>query len=235
MELYRSLRISESGIGQVFGRLTVIGPWFSLPSRTKGRLRHVVCRCECGGHVAVRKQDLANSQQRSCGCLASEITAKRNRDRQKHGHSHTETRKASPEYTAWWGAIQRCETKGHRSYQHYGARGIRMCERWRRSFEAFLDDMGYRPSPDHSIDRIDVNGDYEPGNVRWATSTEQERNKRSSRFVTAMGDTKTVVEWSEVTGIPAPTIYRRLNKGLSPEEAIAMPVDIRKSHKKASA
>ena len=115
---------------------------------------------------------------------------------------------------------QRCSDPGHIEYHRYGARGIRMCERWRNSFEAFLDDMGLRPKG-CSIDRIDVNGNYELSNCRWATPKEQSRNKRNNRIITIGDESKSVVEWSEIeNAATASNIYSRLDLGWSGVEAV---------------
>lgn len=98
-----------------------------------------------------------------------------------------------------------------------------MCQEWRSSFERFLADVGRRPSTSHSIDRIDVNGHYEPGNVRWATSREQQRNKTNSRLVTARGQTLTVMGWAEITGLKPSCIYSRLDRGWNHERAVGEP------------
>jgi hypothetical protein len=104
------------------------------------------------------------------------------------------------EHDAWRGMLARCRNPRHPSYKNYGGRGITACERW-NSFENFLDDMGKRPSPKHSLDRIDNNGNYEPGNCRWATRREQANNTRMNRFVTFDGRTMTLAQWARETGI----------------------------------
>lgn len=116
--------------------------------------------------------------------------------------------------------IARCENSSEQSFPLYGGRGIRVCAEWRHDFAAFFKHIGPRPSPTHSIDRIDVNGNYEPGNVRWATPTEQARNKRTNSRLNAFGETLTLVEWSERTGINRGTIESRIKYGMSPEKAL---------------
>lgn len=107
----------------------------------------------------------------------------------------------------------RCYCASDQNYQNYGARGIRVCDRWRESFEAFLADMGQRPSPRHSIERRENNGHYEPGNCYWATRSEQSRNKRTTRFVTIDGVTKPLAEWAETHGLKYHTLKRRVRVG----------------------
>jgi hypothetical protein len=115
---------------------------------------------------------------------------------------------------------QRCSNPNTDRYEHYGGRGIAICERW-QSFEDFYADMGPRPSPKHSIDRIDVDGDYEPGNCRWATPAEQARNKRSNLMLTHDGRTQTITEWARETRIPLMTISRRLKSGWPVDRALS--------------
>jgi hypothetical protein len=140
-------------------------------------------------------------------------------------HGHTRGGRISPEYKAWESMNQRCSNPNNRSWKHYGGRGIRVCERWRGSFKAFLLDVGARPSEQHSLDRFpNMNGNYEPGNVRWATREQQGSNKRANHRVTAFGRTLTLSEWSRESGIGADTISRRLCVwNWAPEEAVSKP------------
>lgn len=131
------------------------------------------------------------------------------------------TPKWTPEYHAWYGMLRRCTVPTVVGYAEYGGRGIVVCARWQDSFEAFIADLGPRPSARHSLDRKDVNGPYDPDNCRWATRTEQARNNRRSRRLTHEGRTLTVVEWAEVTGLPHWTIRNRLKQGLSMDEILA--------------
>ena len=124
-----------------------------------------------------------------------------------------------PEYRAWSSMLNRCENRNNRAYERYGARGIGVCERW-RSFRNFFQDMGERPSTDHSIDRIDNNGNYEPTNCRWATRLEQGRNKRNSRLVELDGITKPLPEWAEEYGLDVELVRARLRRGWSSREAL---------------
>jgi hypothetical protein len=164
------------------------------------------CTCDCGNSTVVRAGNLLGGEQKGCRCVT-----------RSHGQSDT------PEYVAWQSMRRRCANPRTTSYEHYGGRGIRVCKRWRK-FEDFLADMGPRPSPEHSIDRYpDKDGDYEPGNVRWATRTEQARNTRVNRLITHDGQTLTVTEWSERTRIGASTIGERLRHGWSASDAITTP------------
>jgi len=131
----------------------------------------------------------------------------------------------TPEYVAWVGMIQRCENRKLPDFPRWGGRGIRVCRRWRKSFAAFLADVGGRPSTLHSLDRYPRrDGNYEPGNVRWATKREQARNTRSNHRVTAHGETLCLVEWSERTGVPDYVIRARLRLGWKPEDAVSRPL-----------
>lgn len=137
--------------------------------------------------------------------------------REKHG-MHT-----SPEYWAWRDMKRRCLNPNARDFANYGARGIQVCERWRESFCAFFDDMGLRPSPQHSLDRINNDGNYEPGNCRWATVKEQLQNRRTTSWVTFKGETKTRTEWCRIQGIAPLMFLRRIQAGWSVEKALSTP------------
>jgi hypothetical protein len=116
--------------------------------------------------------------------------------------------------------IGRCENSRSPDFALYGGRGIRICQRWRNDFTAFLTDMGPRPSPKHSIDRVDSNGNYEPGNCRWATPTEQARNTSRNVRLTVDGVTGCVAELADARGLRRSTVYGRLRRGTSPEHAL---------------
>jgi len=157
--------------GQKFGRWTVIEMAPSVSSRTAWK-----CLCSCGKSGVVRTGVLRAGHSRSCGCLAAESRASATRT---HGATRgSDARSAG--YTSWSGMKNRCRNPNSTDYESYGGRGIRVCERWLHSFENFIADMGPRPSPRHSIDRVDVNGHYEPGNCRWADPKQQKNNQRLS-------------------------------------------------------
>ena len=136
----------------------------------------------------------------------------------KHGHSFVNG-KATPEYMAWSSMKARCLRPTANNYPLYGGRGITICQRWTDNFEAFLSDMGLKPSKDHSLDRIDNDGNYEPGNCRWATPIMQSRNKRNVGIVEYYGERLTVPELSERVGIPLHRLKSRLKRGWSIERA----------------
>lgn len=148
--------------GRVFGMLTVIRRGGSKPVKW-------FCQCECGNETVTHGASLRKGKTRSCGCL---IGATARATFRKHGRSSTQV------YRAWTGMIERCSNPNFRQWDSYGGRGITICDRWRERFENFLADIGEPPSPDHSLDRINNDGNYEPGNCRWATRVEQSANRR---------------------------------------------------------
>ena len=141
----------------------------------------------------------------------------------RHGESSTRKRKPSAEYVIWTAMIQRCEYEKHVLYRNYGGRGIRVCERWRSSSAAFVDDVGRRPSPQHTLDRIHNDGHYEPGNVRRCSKRDQRRKSRQSRSLTIWGETRPLIEWSDKYGVHPATVAGRIRRGWSLEDAVSKP------------
>lgn len=139
-------------------------------------------------------------------------------------HGYKTSGKYSSEYSIWMNMRARCNNPANTSYANYGARGIKVCERWESDFLNFLEDMGRRPSRKHSIDRIDNNGHYEPSNCRWATFSEQARNRRTSRFIEFRGRSLTLAEWAQEIGIDMRTLHLRLKNGWSIERALTQPL-----------
>jgi hypothetical protein len=138
-----------------------------------------VCRCDCGTVKPVGAIGLKSGGSKSCGCLQKELLAKRSTGQR---HTRTHGMNGTPEYRAWDSMLTRCNNPKSKPYPRYGGRGIKVCDRWRK-FENFLADMGPRPSKDLSLDRIDNDGNYEPGNCRWATIKEQNNNKSNCRHL----------------------------------------------------
>jgi len=130
----------------------------------------------------------------------------------------------TPEHVAWKHMKDRCYNPRSQRYDRYGARGIRVCERWRRSFVKFYEDLGPRPSPAHSLERLDNDGNYEPSNVMWALRDRQNNNKSTSRFIEFRGERLTLTQWANRLGIGTKTIEHRINIGWPIELALSLPV-----------
>jgi len=139
-------------------------------------------------------------------------------------HGHTVGGKPTPEYRAWVQMKGRCLNPSQPNYKYYGARGIRVCDRWLHSFEKFFEDMGPRPAPGYTLERRDNDGDYTPENCYWATWLQQARNRRRNRAITFNGETKILSEWAEAIGISVGTLYARISRGWSVERALTIPV-----------
>lgn len=140
-----------------------------------------------------------------------------------HGHTKNGAdgvRQATPEYNIWCTMKARCHAEGSSGYAKYGAKGISVCERWRISFQDFIADMGLRPSPEHSIDRINNHGNYEPGNCRWATRLEQMNNTSCNSVIEIDGRKQTMAQWGRETGVDADLIWYRLNTGWPAKKAV---------------
>lgn len=195
-------------IGRTFGRWTVTSE--AKPLRQYARW---VCRCSCGTVREVDARNLLLGKTQSCGCLAREINSVVHKT---HGLRHSRT------YRCWLCMRERCERPTNNRYHRYGARGITVCERW-LDFSLFLEDMGKCPSAEHSIDRIDNDGGYEPSNCRWATRLEQANNTRRSKFLTHGGKTLSYSQWARELGLKQGVIARRLLRGDSTERALRCP------------
>ena len=182
-------------VGQKFGRLTVVS-YVPIYEREK-KERQWLCRCECGNYIQANGTKLRHGHTRSCGCLL--------KDRIKEvcgKYVHTD----KTMYMKYRGVYQRCYDESFKKYGNYGGRGIKMCSEWAdkgSGFDAFYEwamENGYRP--DLTLDRIDVNGNYEPSNCRWITNQEQQNNKRTNVFLTYNGETHTMTEWARTLGVP---------------------------------
>lgn len=133
----------------------------------------------------------------------------------RHGKSKTIS------YKSWWSMIDRCTNAAADNYSRYGGKGIKVCDRWLNSFEAFCADVGQRPSLSHSIDRIDSGGDYEPGNCRWATKVEQQRNRAFARIIQIGTESRCVAAWCELSGLSHNTLLSRINRGWPPDRLLS--------------
>ena len=173
-------------------------------------------RCDCGVEKPIRAADVMRSKQTSCGCVHV-----------KHGATRGTTTGStvSPEYMSWRAMLARCLNPKATGYENYGGRGITICAAWKDSFAQFLADMGPRPTLDHSLDKIDNDGNYEPGNCRWATTLEQNQKKRSLVMLTVDGETACLAEWARRSGLYEDTLRRRvLLLGWDHERAVKTPV-----------
>ena len=195
--------------GDRFGKLTCVKEL----DRRNG-MRAWLVTCDCGNSVELLQKSFVTTKRKSCGCERRDTP---------HGLSN------EPEYRHWINMISRCENPNTPGYEHYGGRGIKVCDRWRKSVENFYADMGPRPSALHSLDRVNVNGHYEPSNCRWALPKIQRRNTRSNHKVQINGWTMTLAEAAEKSLLPYNTILYRLKRGWSIENALSLPA--RKGHR----
>lgn len=197
--------------GQTFGRWTVVE---RVADRRPG-VPSWLCWCECGEERPVEGVHLRRGSSQSCGCKqADEARVRASVNSYRHGQCET------PAYIAWAAMIQRCENPKCRGYKNYGGRGIRVCQEWHK-FEPFFTHMGPRPSGSHSIERIDVDGNYDPGNVRWALYREQQRNKRTNHRLTHDGVTQSIADWAEQRGIPYFRLLHRVRSGMPSSLALS--------------
>jgi hypothetical protein len=188
--------------GERHGNLVAIRP---LESNSENRVLWVF-KCDCGEIATLRR---SRAKERGhCGCLKLERYSRANT---RHGKSFT------PEYKSWTAMKQRCLNPNGRKFLLHGGRGITVCERWRKSFVSFLDDMGTRP-PGTTLERKNNNGNYEPGNCRWATPTEQNRNKRTTRKIIIGGLNLPLTEWAERNNLHPDIIRKRILSGCAESE-----------------
>lgn len=185
--------------GLQFGRLTVAGYLGRI-----GRNNTWECVCICGVRSAVSGGNLRNGHTQSCGCLHKERCSASSRT---HGQA------TSPEYRTWARMKSRCLNKSTRNFHRYGGRGITVCESWINSFEHFFSDMGARPTSDHSLDRKNNEGNYEPGNCRWATAKEQANNTSANVLLTINGCKKPLSIWADENGLDRSVIVSRVANG----------------------
>lgn len=204
-------RNDRDDLGKRFARLVAI------KHVTGSNPKRYIYQCDCGNQKEAYAGNVRSGNVRSCGCLRSELTSARETT---HGHSRNYT--SSPEFRCWMSMRTRCSNQKLRCYPRYGGRGIRVCDRW-QEFENFLADMGPRPSPAHSIEREDSNGNYEPGNCRWATPKEQAANRCDTVRIEHNGRTMILADWARETGVDQAVIRRRMKRGATFEQAISVP------------
>lgn len=171
-----------------------------------------LCKCDCGNELIATTMDLRKGDVRSCGCLKLELDIDRAKTHGDHGtHLHN----------VWCAMRRRCRDKNYKDFDRYGGRGISVCAEWNHDYSVFKEwalSNGYKQYL--TIDRIDVNGNYEPGNCRWVSMKEQANNRTNTKKIECDGETHTIKEWSELIGIPYSTLYMRLKKGWSIERAL---------------
>lgn len=204
--------------GQRFGNLTVI----ERAENSKDGGAKWLCKCDCGNETVVKAGNLKSGHARSCNCLKKE----------KHIAIHGQT--GTRIYREWQDMKKRCYNPKRQSYKTHGARGITVCDEWLHDFKAFYDwalANGYSDSL--TIDRKDVNGNYEPSNCRWATAKEQANNTRRNHLITYSGKTQTLQQWADEIGISRQVIERRIARGWGTEKALSTPKKIKASHGRA--
>ena len=191
-------------IGKSFGKVIVISESINM-----GSYSAVQGRCECGD---VRQYPIANLRAQKCPMCPDCRTQSRPAKGASRGH---------PLFNIWKGMIQRCENPKHTWYKRYGGRGISICPEWRNDFYAFAAYMGERPTPEHTVDRIDSDGNYEPRNVRWLTIGDQQNNRGNSVRVEYLGKPITIKEICELTGLQHAAVAWRINQGWPIEKVMA--------------
>lgn len=195
--------VTKNLLGRRFFLLTVL-EFKGYEVASGQRLAVWLCRCDCGSERTARASALLRGTCKSCGCLQRSI---RSSSHKKHGGS------LDREYRIWHTMKQRCLNPKNVGYHRYGGRGITVCDSWAANYSSFIRDMGPAPSEKHSIERIDNNGNYEPGNCRWATAKEQCRNKSDNRYVIIDGNTMTLIRACEIFQINYETARHRLLRG----------------------
>lgn len=211
-------------VGKVFGRLTVVSETLKLMPSGRQRSTYCLCRCECGSEKEVHQNELRRGHVKSCGCLIVDVNKERSTT-----HGHSTGGRGSRVYAAWNSMRDRCCNSNHRQYQYYGGRGITVCDRWMHSFDNFLSDMG-EPIDGLSLDRKDNSKGYCKENCRWATRTEQQRNRRNTVILEFDGTANSLPYWAEYAGVKVETLRNRIFQlGWSVDRALTTPVNRRAS------
>lgn len=201
--------------GNRYGRMTVMA---RSENTAEGRTQWL-CLCDCGNTKVAQAVYLKRGNTKSCGCLGLE-QRKAAAQSQCHPFSRTQMYR---ERKSWENMLARCYEPSHRSYADYGGRGVQVCREWRESFEAFVGDMGARPTG-CTLDRVDNDKGYSPDNCRWATRVEQANNRRNNRIITIGSESLTVAQWARRTGTPGQVIRNRLRMKWDESDAIFRPV-----------
>lgn len=203
--------------GQQFGRLTVIERADDRFSRKGIKKIMWLCKCKCGNEPVIWTKHLRSGHIKSCGCLLREVAEEKGHRTAIHKLSRTRI------YRVWSNMKSRCYNPQRSKYAIYGGRGITVCDEWLHDFKAFYDwAMANGYQDDLSIDRIDPNLNYCPGNCRWITLREQSRNKRNNYSITINGETKNLADWCEQYSKKYTTVLYRIQRGWSPEEALGL-------------
>ena len=203
--------------GRVFGHLKVLHPAGSRNGRALW-----YCECKCGAGIVIKGLSLVTGNTKSCGCIRGQL-----RGSQLRTHGESKGYGKSREYSIWCAMKQRCFNPNVGRFSDYGGRGITVCPQWVNSFEQFLKDVGRCPPDKWSLGRIDNDGNYQPGNVRWETHSEQMNNTRRCRQVSLEGKTLNVISWSKELGIPPGVIRHRLERGLPVDRVLNTKVQVK--------
>lgn len=194
---------SKDETGRRYGHLLVVSV---ASERDPSRGLRWNCICDCGNTSTPYGRRLRSGETTTCGC--------------RNGRAHSDA------YRSWQSMNQRCLNRNNTSFPRYGGRGIAVCKRWRqgedRAFENFLEDMGERPTPDHSVDRIDSDGPYAPDNCRWATGREQANNRRNNRVFVHKGQARSITDWAREQGITKAAVFGRIYRGVPVAEALEL-------------
>jgi len=193
-------------LGETFNRLFVIDEAETRIDNKGKRRTYWTCKCVCGNIKEIDTNALRRGVTKSCGCLTKDNSRVLNLSHNKYN---------TKEYTAYQKMKERCLNKNSERYKNYGGRGISICDRWLLSFENFYNDMGDKPSNIHSLDRKDVNGNYDKENCRWATSEQQHNNKVNTLYITYLDETLSLSQMCRKYNLPYKTVWKNIKRGLT--------------------
>lgn len=203
--------------GERYCKLLVLSEAPATLSSRGWKVRNWLCVCDCGKTTTVQANNLLSGNTKSCGCHKVEVGRIQGAATKTHGHTNT------PEHRIWLNLKYRCTAPNAPNRRYYSDQGVKVDEHWMRSFESFLDYVGFRPSPEHTIDRYpDRNGNYEPGNVRWATKAEQAQNRRNTELIEINGVARVSTEWDDLLGFRRGLTKARFNKGWRDDRLLAI-------------